>query len=91
MGVDGSKAALKALDFAFDHASRRGLNLRVVHVGGPAHRGDHGVPVLAPELLADIKGQRMRTTAEVLAGHRDRYPDVRVVQDVQRGSRSGAH
>ncbi|MFN8126409.1 MAG: universal stress protein [Candidatus Nanopelagicales bacterium] len=88
VGVDGSKPALKALDFAFDHASRRGLKLRVVHTWEvPPIGAITGVPTFSPpELLADIKGNEMRTTAEVLAGHRDRYPDVRVVQDVQRGS-----
>jgi nucleotide-binding universal stress UspA family protein len=88
VGVDGSKPALKALDFAYDHASRRGLRLRVVHTWEvPPIGAITGVPTFSPpELLADIKGNEMRTTAEVLAGHSEQYPDVKVVQDVQRGS-----
>lgn len=88
VGVDGSPPALKALDFAFDHASRRGNVLRVVHTWEvPPIGAITGVPTFSPpELLADIKGNEMRTTSEVLAGHSERYPDVKVIQDVQRGA-----
>ena len=88
VGVDGSKEALKALDFAFDQASRAGLRLRVVHTWDVPPIGTiTGVPTFSPpELLQDIKGNEMRITAEALAGHRDRYPDVRVEQEVLRGT-----
>lgn len=88
VGVDGSKPALKALDFAYDYASRRGLRLRVVHTWEvPPIGAITGVPTFSPpELLQDIKGNEMRVTAEALAGHSDRYPDVRVEQEVVRGT-----
>ena len=88
VGVDGSKQAVKALDFAYDYASRRGLRLRVVHTWEvPPIGAITGVPTFSPpELLQDIKGNEMRITAEVLAGHADRYPDVAVVQEVLRGT-----
>lgn len=88
VGVDGSKQALRALDFAFDYASRRGHSLRVVHTWEvPPIGAITGVPTFSPpELLQDIKGNEMRITAEALAGHRDRYPDVSVHQEVVRGT-----
>lgn len=88
VGVDGSAAALKALDWAIDEASRRGFSLRVIHTWEVPPVGTlTGVPTFAlPEVMDDIKGQEMRATAEVLAGHRERYPDVTVRQSVERGS-----
>lgn len=88
VGVDGSKQAVKALDFAYDYASRRGLRLRVVHTWEvPPIGAITGVPTFSPpELLHDIKGNEMRITAEVLAGHADRYPDVTVEQEIRRGT-----
>lgn len=88
VGVDGSKESLKALDFAFDHASRHGLRLRVVHTWEvPPIGAITGVPTFSPpELLHDIKSNEMRITAEALAGHRDRYPDVTVEQEVLQGA-----
>lgn len=88
VGVDGSQPAQKALDWAIDEASRKGFSLRVLHTWEvPPIGAITGVPTFSPpELLEDIKGSEMRTTAELLAGHRDRYPDVPVVQDVERGS-----
>ncbi len=88
VGVDGSKPALKALDFAYDYASRGGLRLHVLHTWEvPPIGAITGVPTFSPpELLQDIKGNEMRVTAEALAGHSDRYPDVAVVQDVVRGT-----
>ena len=88
VGVDGSKPAIKALDFAYDYASRRGLRLRVVHTWEvPPIGAITGVPTFSPpELLQDIKGNEMRVTAETLAGHSDRYPDVTVEQEVVRGT-----
>lgn len=88
VGVDGSQPSLAAMDWAIDEASRKGFSLRVIHTWEvPPIGAITGVPTFSPpELLEDIKGSEMRTTAEVLAGHRDRYPDVTVAQDVERGS-----
>lgn len=88
VGVDGSEPALAALDWAFDEASRRGLSLRVIHTWEvPPIGAITGVPTFSPpELLEDIRSSEMRSTAEAIAGHRERYPDVTVTQDVERGS-----
>ncbi|MDZ7578775.1 MAG: universal stress protein [Candidatus Nanopelagicales bacterium] len=88
VGVDGSPQSIKALDLAFDEASRRAYSLRVLHTWEvPPIGAITGVPTFAPpEMLADLSGIEMRTTSEALAGFRDRYPDVSVHQDVQRGT-----
>jgi nucleotide-binding universal stress UspA family protein len=88
VGVDGSASALKALDWAFDHASRTGQRLRVLHAWEvPPITAITSTPTIsAQEVMQDLKGAEARATAEVLAGHRETYPDVDVVQEVVRGS-----
>lgn len=88
VGIDGSAPAMKALDFAFDYASRRHLRLHVLHAWEvPPIGAITSTPTITPqELLTDLKGAEARATAEVLAGHRDNYPDVSVEQDVVHGS-----
>lgn len=88
VGVDGSPPSIRALELAFDEASRRAYSLRVLHTWEvPPIGAITGVPTFAPpELLKDLAGIEMRTTSEALAGFRDRYPDVSVRQDVQRGT-----
>jgi nucleotide-binding universal stress UspA family protein len=57
VGVDGSPHALRALTFAFELASRRGLRLRVLHAWEVPPIGVIGaMPTLTPqELLDDIR------------------------------------
>jgi nucleotide-binding universal stress UspA family protein len=88
VGVDGSKAAIAALDFAFDMASRHGYDVRVIHTWDVPPVGTlTGVPRMnPPNTLAALQEEEMRTTSEVLAGHFGRYPDVKVTQEVLRGS-----
>ncbi len=88
VGVDGSESALKALDFAFDLASRRHMRLLVLHAWEvPPIGAITATPTITPqELLTDLKGAETRATSEVLAGHRDNYPDVRVIEEVVHGS-----
>lgn len=87
VGIDGSPQSVKALDFAFDHASRAGLSLRVIHAWElPSVIATTTSPNFsAPEILHDFKGVAARRTAEVLAGHREKWPEVRVTADPEQG------
>lgn len=76
VGVDGSPTSEAAVAFAFDAASRRGVDLVAVHtwtdVGAfPAFMDWSVVEAQAHEILA-----------ERLAGWQERYPDVHVVRRV---------
>ncbi len=85
VGIDGSAAAEAALAFAFDEASRRGWSVQAVHAWDvPAYDlliVPNG-PVPIP--LSDVADDEIRLTAEVLAGFRDDYPDVDVVESLLR-------
>lgn len=91
VGIDGSAPAGRALDFAFDEASRRGWPLRVVHAWDVSVIGfdvdDTTYP--AGGILDDIRDVESRLSAEVLAGHRARYPDVEVDVRIERGPAAG--
>ena len=71
VGVDGSTGSRKALEFGFDHASRRSLPLTAVHAWRDGRR--HGHDGLVEEIRA-----AERILSEALAGFSDRYPDVKV-------------
>jgi nucleotide-binding universal stress UspA family protein len=73
LGIDGSPASEAATALAFDEASRRGVELRAVHVWS-----DVGVfPVLGMD-WRDREREGQEILAERLAGWQERYPDVRV-------------
>lgn len=85
VGIDGSPAAESALRFAFDEASRRGWSVTALHAWDvPAYdlliipNGPVPVP------LHDVADEEVRLTAEALAGFRDEYPDVDVVETLVR-------
>jgi nucleotide-binding universal stress UspA family protein len=88
VGIDGSEQAGRALDFAFDEASRRGWALRVVHAWDVSVIGfdvdDSTYP--AGGILDDIREAETRLSAEILAGHTARYPEVDVEVRIQRGA-----
>ncbi len=88
VGIDGSEGARRALDFAFDEASRRGWELRVVHAWDVAVIGfDVDASTYPPGgILDDVRDVETRLSAEVLAGHTARYPEVHVQIRVERGS-----
>jgi nucleotide-binding universal stress UspA family protein len=87
VAIDGSKPGERALDFAFDEASRRGWILRVVHAWDVHVVGfdvdDSNYP--AGGILQEVKDAETRLSAEILAGHRGQYPDVQVETLVDRG------
>jgi nucleotide-binding universal stress UspA family protein len=74
VGVDGSTGSRKALEFAFDHASRKGAAVTAVHAWRNARgRGGEG-------LVEEINAAE-RILSEALAGFSDRYPDVKVTTE----------
>lgn len=73
VGADGNEHSADALEFAFDHASRHDLPLTVLHC------------YWAEPLAEDDERERM-VLAEAVAGLQERYPDVRVVREVERGA-----
>lgn len=78
VGVDGSASSLHAVDFAFDEASRRQAELIAVHAW--SIEVVEGVVVTTPGSPEwQLAAERMHAdAAESLAGHRERYPDVKV-------------
>lgn len=85
VGVDGSPESEELVGWALDHASRHGLALEVVHSYAiPVYPGV--VPYVPPvEITEATTGFEQRVTAEVLAGWRERYPDVVITTNVAHG------
>ncbi|WP_223854118.1 universal stress protein [Microbispora bryophytorum] len=82
VGIDGSPACAKVLDFAFAEAALRGTTLRVVHAYSSLNAGGGLAPL--PDDFDDEKAE-VRMVREALAGRRERYPDVKIVEEVVRG------
>ncbi|MCC9183414.1 universal stress protein [Mycolicibacterium mageritense] len=78
VGVDGSQASELATEIAFDEASRRGVELVVVHTWNDL---DYDFPDVK---WAELKPREDRVVSEQLAGWCERYPDVPVRRVVQR-------
>ena len=84
VGIDGAGPSDGPLAFAFETAQRRGLPLRVVHTWsyplavGPGHAFP---PVYE---AGQVGAEATRLLAEVLAGWRQKFPEVRVTEDVVR-------
>ena len=85
VGVDGSVDSEELVGWAIDHASRHGLGLEVVHCYMiPVYPGV--VPYVPPvEITASTVGFEERVTSEVLAGWRERYPDVEIGTTIVHG------
>lgn len=82
VGVDGSSASARAIDFAFDFAARRGCELVAVHAWS-----DLPMDAVAPvrmwdEDLGHIRREGERLLDEALAGNQERRPDVSVRREV---------
>lgn len=78
VGLDGSSASELATEIAFDEASRRGVELVVVHTWNDL---DYNFPDVR---WTDLKPREERVLAEQLAGWAERYPDVAVRRIVMR-------
>ena len=73
LGIDGSPASEAATEWAFDEASRRGVELIALHAWS-----DVAVfPILGMDWRT-YQGQGEELLAERLAGWQERYPDVHV-------------
>ncbi len=88
VGVDGSEHSLKALHWAFEQASFTGASLHVLHSWEiPPTWSMVEVPSYEPEvLIRDYGNAELRDTSEAMAGFRDDFPDVKVRQEVMKGS-----
>lgn len=100
VGVDGSAVSLRAVDLAFDQASRLEVPLVAIHAWkAPAVVGSiptvHAwelpgavglVPEAMPEQVEEQRTVEKALLAESLAGHADRYPDVEVRASVRLGA-----
>lgn len=73
LGVDGSPASEAATAFAFDEASRRGVDLVALHAWSDVST----VPPWGPEWRA-YEQEGGEILAERLSGWQERYPDVHV-------------
>jgi nucleotide-binding universal stress UspA family protein len=82
VGADGSATSARAVDFAFDYASRHEADLVAVHAWS-----DLPMDALAAVREWDVDWNDVSEAAravlsETVAGHSERYPDVRVRQVV---------
>lgn len=73
VGIDGSPASERAIEIAFDEASRRHVNLVAVHAWS-----DTEILELPGLDWSAVKDEEERILAEGLAGWQERYPDVTV-------------
>ncbi|HET6167944.1 MAG TPA: universal stress protein [Marmoricola sp.] len=81
VAVDGTPGSTAVLELAFRQAASKGLPLTVLHT-----EWDEFVP--AQEMAADDPDYPVTalTLAESLAGHAEKFPEVRVTQKILRGA-----
>lgn len=88
VGVDGSKASLKALGVAFDEAALTGASLDVVHAWQPRGAGD---PTLsASSSWSSYEAELEASVDRALGARRRAHPDVKVEHEVVDGDPSKA-
>lgn len=84
VGVDGSPHSPALLEFAFQEASLRGLGLTALHAWRwPASTGPGDMLPLVYD-VEEIRAEEIRLLTEVMAGWREKYPDVDVRRVVVR-------
>ncbi|HUK72082.1 MAG TPA: universal stress protein [Streptosporangiaceae bacterium] len=91
VGVDGGQNTADAVAFAFEEAVLRGAKLRAIHswthalaqgAGDSRKARSHEGASHAKEAMA---AQSTRMLAESVASWREKYPDVRLTEQVERG------
>jgi len=86
VGIDGSQNSEAALGAAFELASFHGWELIAVHAWDiPAYELIESPQGVIPLPVAEVAEDEVRLSAQVLAGHRERYPDVSVHEHLVRG------
>jgi nucleotide-binding universal stress UspA family protein len=84
LGIDARAPVGGAVDFAFDTARLHGARLHAVHVGTPPDRvaeGEADRAVSASRYAARVH-REMELLADALRPWREKYPSVRVLEDV---------
>nr|WP_055501360.1 universal stress protein [Nonomuraea pusilla] len=80
VGLDDSPQSEPALDYAFRQAWVRGATLRAVHAWQlPVH-------AFAPQIpydMDDVRAAQHRAIVDRLEAYKQRYPEVKIVEDVQ--------
>ncbi|WP_329282259.1 universal stress protein [Streptomyces sp. NBC_01451] len=84
LAVDARDPADGAIGFAFDTARTRGLRLHVLHAGPPpaGETGPTPCSHSVPAVFAARADREMTLLSEALRPWRDKYPHVRVLEDV---------
>jgi nucleotide-binding universal stress UspA family protein len=85
VGVDTSRTADAALEFAFRTAQRRGVGITAVHTWEPAYIDATVIGAPAISMFEDIGDEEVRAVGGVLARWRGEFPDVDVRQRVVAG------
>lgn len=83
VGADGTAESLPVVEYAFRQASLRSMPLTVVH----CYRDDvvgSGYAFAIPEIATEIEEMRV-VVAETIAGMGEKFPDVVVTSELQRG------
>lgn len=85
LGVDGSQRGSEAVAFAFAEAAARGVELLAISAWSarPSVRAQDELPLVYD--ASDIESAQVRLLREALAGARERWPQVRVREQVIRG------
>nr|WP_042182900.1 universal stress protein [Kibdelosporangium sp. MJ126-NF4]CEL15206.1 Universal stress protein family [Kibdelosporangium sp. MJ126-NF4]CTQ95751.1 Universal stress protein family [Kibdelosporangium sp. MJ126-NF4] len=78
VGVDGSATSTRAVDFAYDFATRHNADLVAVHAWSDLPLDMLGTVQEWDVNWDDVTEQAKVALSEALAGHSARYPDVRV-------------
>jgi nucleotide-binding universal stress UspA family protein len=86
VGVDGSPHSERAVEFAFDEASRRGVPLVAVQVWSPPLHPANGGSRRTEEEADAAQEVAARSVAEVLRPHRRRYPGLTVTTELPRST-----
>jgi nucleotide-binding universal stress UspA family protein len=86
VGVDGSPHSIRAVEFAFDEASRRGVPLVAVAVWSEPLHPSNGGQKRAEDEAGAAEAAATRALAEALAAYRSRYPGLSVRSELIRST-----
>ena len=83
VGVSGTAEEQPVLEFAFQHASMRGLPLRVRHSFHDVFADMYGAHIVAAS--GELLEEERLMLAEAVAGYSEKYPEVTVDLELARG------